>query len=125
MFFSAAFAAVLTAFWAIQNRTLPVRAALYAFVLVGTLAGLALATLPPDNKQFTVAPVLRATVTIALYQTALFAAFSTGSKLTQAVVNLNVAVIVVIDAVTIRACPSLTVAAACILQIVGAALVHA
>ena len=122
MFYSAVYAAVLTAFWAIQNRTVPLRGVLFAFVLVGCLAAAALAVLPSSNEPLAVDVVVRAAVLLAAYQTALFAAFSGGSKFTQAVVNLNIVVIIILDAIALRTWPRVEIVAACLLQILGATL---
>lgn len=117
-------AAVLTALWAIQNRTLPFRAVLAAFVIVGAAAAMYLAATTTTDKfdgEYSLQQVLKAAILLAAYQLALFAAFSTGAPLTQAAVNTNVAVIFLIDAAASRTLPSITVALAIAVQICAAA----
>jgi hypothetical protein len=123
MFYSAVYATVLTAFWAVQNRTLPLRGILYAFVLVGALAALVLLLLP-DKNSIAVVQVVQASGLLAAYQAALFFAFSEGPQYVQAVVNLNIVVIIIIDAVRTEVIPSPVVVAASVMQVAGAFLVQ-
>ena len=117
---SVALAAVLTALWAIQNRTMPFKAVVAAFVLVGAAAAVYLVA-SPKEENITVGMVLRAALLLASYQLALFAAFQMGAKLTQAAVNLNVVVILVVDALISGIVPKTSVLIAVVVQIIAAA----
>lgn len=89
-------AAILTAQWAIVNRSASLEAFLGAFVVAGILALLFLLgmkkTVPTLDSTTVVLSMLLAT-----YQALLWLSFNYGSKVVQAIVNLNVPIILILD----------------------------